>query len=98
SSALPLGPLATASATAAAAPVATAATATPECCAAMASLRVLAFDHEGRPVAFVTWHDDLQLYLLCDIKDSVSLFDHVSGVAPAPPATADGATRSQWLS
>ncbi|CAI7775346.1 unnamed protein product [Closterium sp. NIES-53] len=64
----------------------------------MASLRVLAFDHEGRPVAFDTWHDDLQLYLLSDIKDSVSLFDHVSGVAPAPPATADGATRSQWLS
>ncbi|CAI7830476.1 unnamed protein product [Closterium sp. NIES-53] len=63
----------------------------------MASLRVLAFDHEGRPVAFDTWHDDLQQYLLCDIKDSVSLFDHVSGVAPAPPATADSATRSQWL-
>ncbi|CAI7837587.1 unnamed protein product [Closterium sp. NIES-53] len=55
----------------------------------MASLRVLAFDHEGRPVAFDTWHDDLQLYLLSNIKDSVSLFDHVSGVAPAPPATAD---------
>ncbi|CAI7803905.1 unnamed protein product [Closterium sp. NIES-54] len=64
----------------------------------MASLRVLVFNHEGRPVAFDTWHDDLQLYLLSDIKDSVSLFDHVSGVAPAPPATADGATRSQWLS
>ncbi|CAI7801725.1 unnamed protein product [Closterium sp. NIES-53] len=64
----------------------------------MASLRVLAFDHEGRPVAFDTWHDDLQLYLLSDIKDSVSLFDHVSGLAPAPPATADGATRSQWRS
>ncbi|CAI7762238.1 unnamed protein product [Closterium sp. NIES-53] len=39
----------------------------------MASLRVLAFDHEGRPVAFDTWHDDLQLYLLSDSKDSVSL-------------------------
>ncbi|CAI7884156.1 unnamed protein product [Closterium sp. NIES-53] len=26
------------------------------------------------------------------------MFDHVSGVAPAPPATADDATRSQWLS
>ncbi|CAI7863147.1 unnamed protein product, partial [Closterium sp. NIES-53] len=64
----------------------------------MASLRVQPFDHEGRPVAFDTWHDDLQLYLLSDIKDSVSLFDHVSGVAPAPPATADGGTRSQWLS
>ncbi|CAI7758464.1 unnamed protein product [Closterium sp. NIES-53] len=64
----------------------------------MASLRVLAFDHEGRLVAFDTWHEDLQLYLLSDIKDSVSLFDHVSGVAPAPPATADGGTRSQRLS
>ncbi|CAI7881739.1 unnamed protein product [Closterium sp. NIES-53] len=64
----------------------------------MASLRVLAFDHEGRPLAFDTWHDDLQLYLLSDIKDSVSLFDHVSIVALAPPATADDVTRSQWLS
>ncbi|CAI7844876.1 unnamed protein product [Closterium sp. NIES-53] len=64
----------------------------------MASLRVLSFDHEGRPIAFDTWHDDLQLYLLSDIRESVSLFDHVSGVAPAPPATADGSTRSQWLS
>ncbi|CAI7904688.1 unnamed protein product [Closterium sp. NIES-54] len=64
----------------------------------MASLRVLAFDSEGRPVAFDTWHDDPQLYLLSDIKDSVSMFDHVSSVAPAPPATADGGTRSHWLS
>ncbi|CAI7816019.1 unnamed protein product [Closterium sp. NIES-54] len=55
----------------------------------MASLRVLAFDPEGRPVAFDTWHNDLQLYLLSDLKDSVSLFDHESGAAPAPPATAD---------
>ncbi|CAI7825552.1 unnamed protein product [Closterium sp. NIES-54] len=64
----------------------------------MALLRVLVFDPEGRPVAFDTWHDDLQLYLLSDLKDSVSLFDHVSGVAPAPPATTDVLTRSQWLS
>ncbi|CAI7912891.1 unnamed protein product [Closterium sp. NIES-53] len=64
----------------------------------MASLRVLAFDHEGRPVQFDTWLDNLQLYLLSDIKDSVSLFDHVSGAATTPPATADSATRSQWLS
>ncbi|CAI7881998.1 unnamed protein product [Closterium sp. NIES-53] len=63
----------------------------------MASLRVLPFDPEGRPVAFDTWHDDLQLYLLSDSKDSASLFDHVSGAAPAPPATADVSTRSQWL-
>ncbi|CAI7886251.1 unnamed protein product [Closterium sp. NIES-53] len=64
----------------------------------MASLRVLAFDPEGRPVAFDTWHDNLQLFLPSDLKDSVSLFDLVSGVAPAPPATADVLTRSQWLS
>ncbi|CAI7871111.1 unnamed protein product [Closterium sp. NIES-54] len=95
-SAPPLGPLTTAgtAATATAAP----ATAAPEYCATMASLRVLAFNHEGRPVAFDTWHEDLQLYLLSDIKDSVSLFDHVSGVAPAPSVTANSATRSQWLS
>ncbi|CAI7785487.1 unnamed protein product [Closterium sp. NIES-53] len=61
----------------------------------MASLRVLAFDHESRPVPFDTWLDDLQLYLLSDSKDSVSLFDLASGAAPAPPATADSATRSQ---
>ncbi|CAI7755169.1 unnamed protein product [Closterium sp. NIES-53] len=35
----------------------------------MASLRVLAFDPEGRPVAFDTWHNNLQLYLLSDLKD-----------------------------
>ncbi|CAI7856890.1 unnamed protein product [Closterium sp. NIES-53] len=63
----------------------------------MASLRVLAFDHEGRPLQFDTWLDDLQLYLLSDSRDSVSLFDHTSGTAPAPPATADSSTRSQWL-
>ncbi|CAI7909996.1 unnamed protein product, partial [Closterium sp. NIES-54] len=90
----PPGPLATT----ATAPAATAATAAPESCATMASLRVLAFDQEGRSVAFDTWHNDLQLYLLSDSKDIVSLFDHVSGAAPAPPATADGLTRSQWLS
>ncbi|CAI7882545.1 unnamed protein product [Closterium sp. NIES-53] len=49
----------------------------------------------GRPIQFDTWLDDLQLYLLSDIKDGVSLFDHVSGAATAPPTTADGATRSQ---
>ncbi|CAI7887964.1 unnamed protein product [Closterium sp. NIES-53] len=64
----------------------------------MASLRVLPFNPEGRPVAFGMWHDDLQLYLLSDSRDSVSLFDHVSGAAPAPPATADVSTRSMWLS
>ncbi|CAI7768627.1 unnamed protein product [Closterium sp. NIES-53] len=63
----------------------------------MASLCVLAFDHEGRPIQFDTWLDNLQLYLSSESRDSVSLFDHTSGNAPAPPATADSATRSQWL-
>ncbi|CAI7908988.1 unnamed protein product [Closterium sp. NIES-54] len=63
----------------------------------MASLPVLAFDHEGRPVQFDTWLDDLQLYLLSDSKDNVSLFDLASGAATAPPATANSLTRSQCL-
>ncbi|CAI7916864.1 unnamed protein product [Closterium sp. NIES-53] len=98
----------TTSATAATATTATAATATAvvaaaattaatACCTAMASLRVLSFDHEGRPVQFDTWLDDLQLYLLSNSKDSVSLFDLALGVATAPPATADSSTRSQWF-
>ncbi|CAI7825285.1 unnamed protein product [Closterium sp. NIES-53] len=61
----------------------------------MASLCVLAFDYEGHLIQFDTWLDDLQLYLLSDSRDSVLLFDHTSGAAPAPPATADSATRSQ---
>ncbi|CAI7847113.1 unnamed protein product, partial [Closterium sp. NIES-53] len=85
-------------ASAATAPTATAAaTAALACCATMASLRVLAFDHDGRPVQFDTWLDDLQLYLLSDSKDSVSLFDFASVTAPTPPATTDSATCSQWL-
>ncbi|CAI7818371.1 unnamed protein product [Closterium sp. NIES-53] len=63
----------------------------------MASLRVLVFDHEGHPIQFDTWLDDLQLYLLSDSRDSVLLFDHTSGASPAPPTTADSVTRSQWL-
>ncbi|CAI7742659.1 unnamed protein product [Closterium sp. NIES-53] len=63
----------------------------------MASLRVLAFDHEGRQIHFDTWLDDLQLYLLSDSKDNVSLFDVVSCSATAPPATPASLTRSQWL-
>ncbi|CAI7825736.1 unnamed protein product, partial [Closterium sp. NIES-53] len=55
----------------------------------MASLCVFAFDHEGRPIQFDTWLEDLQMYLLSDSRDSVSLFDHTSGAAPAPPATAN---------
>ncbi|CAI7795312.1 unnamed protein product, partial [Closterium sp. NIES-54] len=76
---------------------ATAANAAPACCTAKASLRVITFDLEGRPVQFDTWLNDLQLYLLSDSKDSVSLFDLASGAAIAPPATADSSTHSQWL-
>ncbi|CAI7829610.1 unnamed protein product [Closterium sp. NIES-54] len=71
---------------------ATATSAAPADCTAMASLQVLAFDHEGRPDYFDTWLDDLQPYLLSDIKDRVSQFDHVSGAAAAPPTTADAQT------
>ncbi|CAI7852022.1 unnamed protein product [Closterium sp. NIES-53] len=63
----------------------------------MACLRVLAFDHEGRPLHFDTWLDDLQLYLVSNSRDNVLLFDHTSGATPAPPDTADSATRSQRL-
>ncbi|CAI7896186.1 unnamed protein product [Closterium sp. NIES-54] len=63
----------------------------------MASVRVLAFDHEGRPIQFDTWLDELQLYLLSDSRDNVSLFHHTSGASLAPPATADSASHSQWL-
>ncbi|CAI7772174.1 unnamed protein product [Closterium sp. NIES-54] len=63
----------------------------------MALLRVLAFDHESRSVQFDTWLDDLQLYLLSDSKDSVSLFDLTSGAATGPPAIVVSATRSQLL-
>ncbi|CAI7743910.1 unnamed protein product, partial [Closterium sp. NIES-54] len=63
----------------------------------MASLNVLTFDHEGRPIQFDTWLDDLQLYLLSESRDSVSLFDHTSGASLDPPPTADTANRSHWL-
>ncbi|CAI7863838.1 unnamed protein product, partial [Closterium sp. NIES-54] len=63
----------------------------------MASLRDLAFDHEGRPAQFDTWLDDLHMYLLSDSKDSVSLFDLASGAATAPSTTADSSTRSHRL-
>ncbi|CAI7924112.1 unnamed protein product [Closterium sp. NIES-53] len=63
----------------------------------MASLSVLTFDHEGRPIQFDTWLDDLQLFLLSDSRDSVSLFDHTSGASLTPSTTTDSATRSQWL-
>ncbi|CAI7898116.1 unnamed protein product [Closterium sp. NIES-53] len=50
-----------------------------------------------RLACFDMWLDDLQVYLLSDSRDSVSLFDHTSGASLAPPVTAGSATRSQWL-
>ncbi|CAI7876300.1 unnamed protein product [Closterium sp. NIES-53] len=64
---------------------ATSATAATAATAAMASPTVLTFDAEGRAVDFDVWVDDLQLFLQCDSKDGVSLFDHTSGVSPVVP-------------
>ncbi|CAI7921560.1 unnamed protein product [Closterium sp. NIES-53] len=64
--------------------------------AAMASPNVPTFDAEGCAVDFDVWVDNLQLYLQCDSKDGVSLFDHTSGVSPAPAATTKNTVRSQW--
>ncbi|CAI7895664.1 unnamed protein product, partial [Closterium sp. NIES-54] len=64
--------------------------------AAMASPTVLTFDSEGRAIDFDVWVDDLQLFLQCDSRDGVSLFDHTSGVSTAPTATADSTVCSQW--
>ncbi|CAI7876160.1 unnamed protein product, partial [Closterium sp. NIES-54] len=77
-------------------PAATADTLATAPSAAMASPIVLTFDVEGRAVDFDVWVDDLQLFLQCDSRDGVSLFDHTSGVSTAPAATADSTVRSQW--
>ncbi|CAI7921706.1 unnamed protein product [Closterium sp. NIES-54] len=63
----------------------------------MARLNVLTFDAEGRDVDFEVWLDDLQLFLQCDSKDGLSLFDLTSGASTAPAADADSTVRSQWL-
>ncbi|CAI7915295.1 unnamed protein product [Closterium sp. NIES-54] len=52
---------------------------------------------EGRAVDFEVWLDDLQLFLQCDSKDGLSLFDLTSGTSTAPTANADSTVRSQWL-
>ncbi|CAI7892046.1 unnamed protein product [Closterium sp. NIES-54] len=87
-------PSSTTAATAATA--ATATTAATAATATMASPTVLTFDAEGRAVDFDVWVDDLQLFLQCESRDGVSLFDHTSGVSTAPAATADSTVRSQW--
>ncbi|CAI7814125.1 unnamed protein product [Closterium sp. NIES-53] len=63
----------------------------------MASLNVLIFDAEGWAVDFDVWLDDLQLFLQCDSKDGLSLFNLTSRVSTAPTADADSTVRSQWL-
>ncbi|CAI5469071.1 unnamed protein product [Closterium sp. Yama58-4] len=62
----------------------------------MATLRVLSFDAEGRPIQFEPWLDDLHLFLMSDSKDNVSLFDHTSGASVAPAAAAELSVRSHW--
>ncbi|CAI7908039.1 unnamed protein product, partial [Closterium sp. NIES-54] len=71
-------------------------TAAPAATAAMASPTVLTFDAEGRAVDFDMWVDNLQLFLQCDSRDGVSLFDHTSGVSTAPAAAGDSTVCSQW--
>ncbi|CAI7824900.1 unnamed protein product [Closterium sp. NIES-53] len=51
----------------------------------------------GRAVDFEVWLDDLQLFLQCDSKDGLSLFDLTSGTSTAPTTDADSTVRSQWL-
>ncbi|CAI7885252.1 unnamed protein product [Closterium sp. NIES-53] len=63
----------------------------------MASPTLLTFDTEGRAVAFDVWIDDLQLFLQCDSRDGLSLFDLTSGASTSPAANADSTVRSQWL-
>ncbi|CAI7799297.1 unnamed protein product [Closterium sp. NIES-54] len=64
--------------------------------AVMTTPNVLAFEPDGRPIEFAVWLDDLQLFLLTDAKEGVSLFDYVSGTAVAPAADAPALERSQW--
>ncbi|CAI7894972.1 unnamed protein product [Closterium sp. NIES-54] len=63
----------------------------------MASLNVLTFDAEGRAVDFEVWLDDLQIFLQCDSKDGLSLFDLTSGASTAPTADAGSTVRSHQV-
>ncbi|CAI7809157.1 unnamed protein product [Closterium sp. NIES-54] len=60
----------------------------------MTTPNVLAFEPDGRPIEFAVWLDDLQLFLLTDAEEGVSLFDYVSGTAVAPAADAPALERS----
>ncbi|CAI7863738.1 unnamed protein product [Closterium sp. NIES-53] len=63
----------------------------------MTSPSLLTFDVEGQAVDFDVWLDDLQIFLQCDSKDGLSLFDLTSGTSTALAADADITVRSQWL-
>ncbi|CAI7856565.1 unnamed protein product [Closterium sp. NIES-54] len=63
----------------------------------MTSLNAHTFDAEGRAVDFEVWLYNLQLFLQCDSKDGLSLFDLTSRTSTAPTADADSIVCSQWL-
>ncbi|CAI7852991.1 unnamed protein product, partial [Closterium sp. NIES-54] len=63
----------------------------------MTSPTLLTLDAEGRAVDFDVWLDDLQLFLQCNSKDGLSLFDLTSGASTAPAVDADSTVCSQWL-
>ncbi|CAI7908191.1 unnamed protein product [Closterium sp. NIES-53] len=52
---------------------------------------------EVEAVDFEVWLDYLQLFLQCNSKDGLALFDLTSGTSTAPTADADSTIRSQWL-
>ncbi|CAI7870738.1 unnamed protein product [Closterium sp. NIES-53] len=52
---------------------------------------------EVNAVDFEVWLDDLQMFLQCDSKDGLSLFNLTSGASTAPAADADSTVRSRWL-
>ncbi|CAI7800642.1 unnamed protein product, partial [Closterium sp. NIES-54] len=62
----------------------------------MVTPNVLAFEPDGRPIEFTVWLDDLQLFLLTDAKEGVSLFDYLFGTAVTPADDAPALERSQW--
>ncbi|CAI7903852.1 unnamed protein product [Closterium sp. NIES-54] len=62
--------------------------------AVMTTPNVLAFEPDGCPIEFAVWLDDLQLFLLTNAKEGVSLFDYVSGTAVAPATDAPALERS----
>ncbi|CAI7843632.1 unnamed protein product, partial [Closterium sp. NIES-54] len=56
----------------------------------------LPFQLRPYPPPALVWVDDLQLFLQCDFRDGVSLFDLTCVVSVAPAADADSTVRLQW--